>query len=384
MSRIYLDNAATSWPKPESVYSAVDQTQREIGVSVARGGYSSSVAAGKIVNRTRQSISELIGADDPRRIAFTGGCTDSLSTAIFGFLNQGDHAIATVVDHNSVVRPLLHLRDTGVIDLTIVGCDDEGLVQVEAIADAITPKTALVAVTHASNVLGTIQPVEQIGEICAANNVAFLLDAAQTMGHLPVDLKTINCQFLACAGHKGLLGPLGTGILNVCESVADRLRPLRFGGTGSERVDQGQPKTMPAMLEAGSINVPAIAGLHAGIAFIGSEEGRAGIQRSKQLATETCIALSKISGVRVFGPGADVPRMPVIAFSVDGYDSATIAGILDSSFEIQTRSGFHCAPLLHQSLGTEVDGLVRISMGHFNTAEEINNAVAAVREIAAG
>ncbi len=384
MPRIYLDNAATSWPKPESVYLAVDETLRSVGVSAARGGYSSSVEAGKIIKQTRQSVSRLIGVEDASRVAFTSGCTDSLSTAIFGFLKQGDHAITTTVDHNSVVRPLIELRDAGVIELTIVDCDEEGFVQSSAIADAITSKTTLVAVTHASNVLGTIQPAREIGEICSSREVAFLLDAAQTLGHLPVDVQSINCQFLACAGHKGLLGPLGTGILYCAPSVTDRLRPLRFGGTGSERVDQGQPTTMPAMLEAGSLNVPAIAGLGAGIGFLESAEGRAGVQRSKQLATDALCVISKIAGVGVFGPEPNVDRMPVIAFSVDGYDSATIAGIFDSSFQIQTRSGFHCSPLLHQSLGTDVDGLVRISIGHFNTAEQVEIAVAAIREIAAG
>ena len=384
MSRIYLDNAATSWPKPESVYLAVDQTQRSVGVSAARGGYSSSALAGKIIKQTRQSVGALIGSDDASRVALTSGCTDSLSTAIFGFLKQGDHAITTAADHNSVVRPLVHLRDTGVIDLTIVGCDGDGLVKAQSVSDAITPKTTLVAATHASNVLGTIQPVEEIGEICATNKVAFLLDAAQTLGHMPIDIKSIGCQFLASAGHKGLLGPLGTGVLYVCPSVSDRLTPLRFGGTGSERVDQGQPTTMPTMLESGSLNVPAIAGLGAGVDFLDSDEGRTGTQRSKSLSVKMISALSKIEGVRCFGPEPDVDRMPVIAFSVGGYDSATVAGILDSSFQIQVRAGFHCSPLLHQSIGTEVDGLVRISIGHFNTAEEIDIAVAAVGEIAAG
>lgn len=384
MSRIYLDNAATSWPKPESVYHAVDQTQRNVGVSAARGGYSSSALAGKVIKQTRQSVGSLIGAKDARQVALTSGCTDSLSTAIFGFLKQGDHAITTAADHNSVVRPLMHLRDTGVIELTIVGCDGDGLVQASAVADAITPQTALVAVTHASNVLGTIQPVEEIGEICASKKVAFLLDAAQTLGHMPVDVQTIGCQFLACAGHKGLLGPLGTGILYVCPTVTDRLTPLRFGGTGSERVDQGQPTTMPTMLESGSLNVPAIAGLGAGIDFLGSAEGQAGIARNQSLTEKMISALDKMAGVQLFGPESDVGRMPVIAFSVDGYDSATIAGILDSSFQIQTRAGFHCSPLLHRALGTDADGLVRISIGHFNTAEEIDIAVGAVGEIAAG
>ena len=179
---------------------------------------------------------------------------------------------------------------------------------------------------------------------------------------MPINVKALGCQFLASAGHKGLLGPLGTGILYVCPSVADRLTPLRFGGTGSERVDQGQPTTMPTMLESGSLNVPAIAGLGAGIDFVSSAEGRAGIERSSRLTAKMISALGKIEGVQLFGPRSDVARMPVIAFSIDGYDSATVAGILDSSFQIQTRAGFHCSPHLHQSIGTDVDGLVRFSI----------------------
>jgi len=229
-------------------------------------------------------------------------------------------------------------------------------------------------------VLGTIQPAEEIGEICAANKVAFLLDAAQTLGHMPIDIKSIGCQFLASAGHKGLLGPLGTGILYVCPTVTNRLTPFRFGGTGSERVDQGQPTEMPVMLESGSLNVPAIAGLGAGVDFLGSDEGRAGIEQSKHLTRNMISALNKIDGVGVLGPKPDVERMPVIAFSVSAYDSATVAGILDSSFEIQTRAGFHCSPLLHQSLGTDVDGLVRISIGHFTViaAEESSPPIVAL------
>ena len=384
MPRIYLDNAATSWPKPESVYLAIEQTQRNVGVSAARGSYSSSGEAAKIMKQTRQCVAELINAAAPTHVAFTQSCTDSLSTAILGFLKEGDHAVTTAADHNSVVRPLIHLRDTGVITLTVVDCDGAGLVTANAIADAITPQTTLVAVTHASNVLGTIQPVEEIGKICAAKKVAFLLDAAQTLGHMPIDVQNIGCQFLTSAGHKGLLGPLGTGVLYVSPTVTARLTPLRFGGTGSERVDQGQPTTMPTMLEAGSQNVPAIAGLGAGIDFLTSTEGETGITRSKQLTSQMLAALREINGVRVWGPEPGIDRMPVIAFSIAGYDSATVSGILDSSFGVQVRAGFHCSPLLHQTLGTDVHGLVRIGIGHFNTAAEIETAVVAIGEIAAG
>ncbi len=358
--------------------------QRTVGVAASRGGYSSSMQATQVVRQTRQRVAEFIGAKSAADLAFTSSCTDALSTAIFGMLNPGDHAIATVVDHNSVIRPLMHLRDTGVITLTVVDCNEQGLVAAKDIADAILDNTALVTITHASNVLGTIQPVEAIGEICRTRGVAFLLDAAQTLGHLPIDVRQIGCQFLAAPGHKGLYGPLGTGVLYVCPGVAERLQPLRFGGSGSERIDQGQPTTMPAMLESGSQNVPAIAGLGAGVEFTTSRQGADAIRHADELAAKALSGISRIGGVRVYGPAPGDQRIPVIAFSIKGYDSATVAGILDSSFQVQTRSGFHCAPLLHQRIGTDVDGLTRISVGAFNTVGDVTTAVDAIREMAGG
>ena len=279
MNRIYLDNSATSWPKPESVYTAVDQNMRAVGVSAARGSHAAALSADKIIKQARQRIAALINADHIDEIAFTNSGTDALSTAILGTLTAGDHAITSAADHNSVIRPLVHLRDTGVIELTIVDCDQNGFVSSESIGNAMKSNTKLIALTHASNVLGTIEPVQQIGQQCRDRGVLFLLDAAQTLGHMPIDVQAIGCDMLAAPGHKGLHGPLGTGILYVAAKAAQTLVPLRFGGTGSQRVDEGQPTKMPAMLEAGSLNVPAIAGLLAGVDFVTSS-GRPRTHRS--------------------------------------------------------------------------------------------------------
>lgn len=386
MSRIYLDNAATSWPKPEAVYQAVDQTQRAIGVSIGRGQHSESQQATRIVTKARRAIADLISAQDSHCIALMNSGTDALTTAIRGWVGQGDHVVTTAVDHNSVIRPLVHLKETGVIGLTVVDCDPRGVVAVENVRDAMTDQTTLVAVTHASNVLGTIQPVAEIGKLCETRGVALLVDGAQTIGHVDIDVNEIGCHLFAAPGHKGLLGPLGTGLLYVRPDIADRLTPLRFGGSGSEHIDQGQPTAMPSMLESGSLNVPAIAGLGAGVDFLLSPEGQDKSVNAVELTRMMREKLNAIDGIRVYGDGGDASLsadcLPMIALAFDGHDSATVAAILESAFGIQVRSGFHCAPLTHRSLGTEDGGLVRLSLGPFNTAAEIQVALSALSEIA--
>ena len=362
---------------------------RAVGVSSARGSHAAALSADKIIKQARQRIAALINAADVNEIAFTNSGTDALSTAILGTLNAGDHAITSAADHNSVIRPLTHLRDAGVIELTIVDCDQYGFVSADSIAEALKANTKLVALTHASNVLGTIQPVQQIGQHCTDHGALFLLDAAQTIGHIPIDVQTIGCDMLAAPGHKGLLGPLGTGVLHVTPKAAKTLVPLRFGGTGSQRVDEGQPTMMPAMLEAGSLNVPAIAGLLAGVDFVNSTDGQERIAACQPMLGTLLNGLRQIQGVSLFGQVDDGSqaesghgtRLPVVAFSVAGFDSTTVAGILDSSFQIQTRAGFHCAPRLHQSLGTDQDGLVRVSIGPFNSPDDIAAILAAITEI---
>ena len=382
MSQIYLDNAATSWPKPESVYQAVEHAMRQVGVSSGRAVYDSANNANQIVTQTRTSIASLINSPSADQIVFTTSGTDSLCTAILGLLKSGDHVVTTTADHNSVLRPLMHLQQLGTITLTIVDCDEAGVVAAVEVANAINENTRLVAVTHASNVTGAIQPVAAIGEACQERKVPFLIDAAQTIGHLPIDVQALGCQMLATPGHKGLLGPMGTGFLYLSDTIVDQITPLRFGGTGSQHVDATQPMQMPQKFESGSLNVPAIAGLGEGVKFVHSEVGEAMQEHVDELTEELRSGLSAIKGVKIFGPVNKSLRTGAISISIDGYDSQTVAGILDIEFEIQVRAGFHCAPLLHKALGTDQEGLIRFSPGIYNTSVDIEFAVGAIAEIA--
>ena len=382
MSQIYLDNAATSWPKPESVYRAVEHMMRQVGASSGRAVYDAANTSNEIVRKTRQSVAALINAPSADQIVFTSSGTDALSTAILGILKPGDHAITTVADHNSVLRPLMHLEQMGVITLTIVDCDDAGTISATDIGQTINDKTRLVAVTHASNVTGAIQPVVAIGDICQKRDVPLLVDAAQTIGHVAIDVQKIGCDMLGAPGHKGLMGPMGTGVLYLSERIVEQVSPLRFGGTGSQHVDAHQPTDMPQKFEAGSLNVPAIAGLGEGVRFAHSEVGEAMQEHTEDLMKELREGLAAIQGVKIFGPTEETERIGVTSISIVGLDSQTVAGILDVEFEIQIRAGFHCAPLLHKRLGTDQDGLIRFSPGPFNTSGDIEFAVGAVAEIA--
>ena len=382
MSQIYLDNAATSWPKPESVYQAVEHTMRQVGVSSGRAVYDSANTANQIVNQTRTAIASLINSPSADQIVLTTSGTDSLCTAILGLLKSGDHAVTTTADHNSVLRPLMHLQQQGTIELTIVDCDEVGAVSADEIAKAINNNTRLVAVTHASNVTGVIQPVAVIGEICQKRDVPLLIDAAQTIGHLPIDVQALGCDMLAAPGHKGLLGPMGTGFLYLSSKIVNEITPLRFGGTGSQHVDATQPTDMPQKYESGSLNVPAIAGLGEGVKFVHSEVGEALQEHVDELIEELRSGLNGIKGVKLFGPLEKSERTGVTSISIAGYDSQTVAGILDVEFEIQVRAGFHCAPLLHKALGTDQEGLIRFSLGPYNTSVDIEFAIGAIAEIA--
>ena len=319
MSQIYLDNAATSWPKPESVYRAVEHTMRQVGVSAGRAVYDSASTADKIVQQTRQSVADLISATSAKQIVLTNSGTDSLSTAIFGLLKPGDHAITTAADHNSVLRPLIHLQQQGIIELTIVDCDETGFVPATRIESAIREKTRLVVTTHASNVTGAVLLVAKIGAVCQKRGVVYLVDAAQTIGHLPIDVNSIGCQMLAAPGHKGLMGPMGTGVLYLSDEISDEVQPLRFGGTGSQSADASQPTTMPQKFEAGSPNVPAIAGLGEGVKFAHSEVGQAMQEHTDELMKELRAGLVAIKGVTIYGPDDESRHTGVISISIEGF-----------------------------------------------------------------
>lgn len=386
MERIYLDNAATSWPKPESVYAAVDHAQRVIGSPAGRGSSEQVVQAMRLVEQTRGLVAELINAPDRRNISFTFNGTDSLSTAIFGLLKKGDHVVTSVVEHNSVLRPLKHLESQSMIEATYVGCDQTGTFREDDVIAAIRPETRLVCLVHASNVTGSVQPIENIKRrIVETENdrALFLLDAAQSLGHLSIDVQKIGCDILAAPGHKGILGPLGTGVLYIAAEVSDQIGPFRFGGTGPAGSGEFQPTKTPEKFEAGNLNIPGIAGLNAGIKFLKSEQGIAANENLKRLSQLMLEGVEAIEGVKLQGLNSNENRVGVFSLLIEGFDCHEAAGILDSSASIQTRAGIHCAPMLHRALGTEASGgTLRLSPGVFSTAAEIEKALEVIAEIA--
>lgn len=381
--RIYLDNAATSWPKPEPVYQAVDRYQREIGAAAGRGAYSAGLQADRIVAAARRGVARLIGAGDPRQIVFTASGTDSLNLALHGWLRPGDHVVTTVAEHNSVLRPLRDLADSRQVAITRVSCDASGVVDPDDIRRALRPGTRLVALVHASNVTGAIQPACEIGEIARAHGAALLIDAAQTIGHIPLDVEKLKPDFLAAPGHKGLLGPLGTGMLYIRGGRESELRSFRQGGTGTRSQDDRQPDSIPDKYEAGNLNLPGLAGLAAAIEFLELETIEVIAAREAELATRLRRGFENIPGVTLFGPVEPKRRTGVVSVQIPDYDPQEAAMLLDSAFGIQVRGGLHCAPLMHQRLGAlDRGGTLRFSVGAFNTESDVDAAIAAVSEIA--
>jgi cysteine desulfurase / selenocysteine lyase len=381
--RTYLDNAATSWPKPEAVYQAVERFQREIGAAAGRGSYGEALESGRLVEMARSGVARLIAAGDPRRIIFTFNGTDSLNLALHGFLGPGDHVVTTKAEHNSVLRPLRELEEQAGVAVTRVDCDSVGQVDPDDIRKTIRPKTKLVAVIHASNVTGAIQPVAEIGRIARERGAALLVDAAQTLGHLPIAVDELGADLLAAPGHKGLLGPLGTGVLYVRPGLELSLHSFRQGGTGTRSEDDRQPESLPDKYEAGNHNVPGLAGLAAAVDFL-ETRGISVIRDHEIELLEPFLAeLKQIEGVKVFGPDKTESRVGVVSIRIEGYDPQEVAAMLDASYGIQVRPGLHCAPLMHKAIGSFAGGgTVRFSFSPFTTAEEIDAALTGVREIA--
>ena len=382
--RIYLDNAATSWPKPPAVYEAVDRHQRELGAAAGRAAYREAAEVERLVADARRGVARLIGVEDSSRVVFTLNGTDSLNSAIHGVVRPGDHVITTVVEHNSVLRPLRFLEETCDVKVTRVPCDAAGVVDPRDIEAAITPQTSLIAMLHASNVTGALQPAAEVGRIARERDVLLLLDAAQSIGHLPLSVDELNVDLLAAPGHKGLLGPLGTGLLYGRPGVENRLTPLRQGGTGTNSEDDVQPLRLPQKYESGNLNVPGIAGLGAGVTHLlgkGLDEVR---RRDERLTQRLLDGLAAIEGLTLYGPAQAAARVGVVSISIAGYDPQEVSATLDAAYRIQTRSGLHCAPRMHRALGTfEAGGTVRFSLGHFTTEQEIDTTIAALQEIAA-
>lgn len=365
---IYLDNAATSFPKPEQVYQAVNHALREVGASPGRGGHRRSLEAGRIMFLAREAVARLFSIPDSSRIIFTHSATGALNLALHGTLLAGDHVITTSMEHNSLLRPLHALRREGV-EITVVPAGPDGIVDPEQIRRAVRPATRILAVGHVSNVCGSIQPIAEIAAICRAAGALFLVDAAQSAGYINLDVVSTGIDLLAAPGHKGLLGPPGTGLLYVAPGVA--LRPTIEGGTGTSSTSEEQPLTMPDGFEAGTHNLPGIAGLKAGVEFI-LERGIDAIYRHEQsLIIEAEQLLNRIPGVTVYGPKDPGLRASVLSFNLAGIDASLLAAQLDHDFDIAVRAGLHCAPQAHRTLGTLPEGTLRISPGWSSTREEI-------------
>ncbi len=380
-NRIYLDHAATSWPKPEAVYAEMDRYAREVGAVAGRGAYAEAMEGERLVRRCRADIAGLLGESEPERIVFTQNGTDSLNLAIHGLLRPGDHVVTTVCEHNSVLRPLRFHQQKRDVRVTYVRCDGEGFVSPDDIAAAILPGTRLVAILHASNVTGAIQPAEEVGRIAAEREIPFLLDAAQSLGHLPISAKALHQPLIAAPGHKGLLGPLGTGILYIPPGLESRLESLKQGGTGTRSDEDLQPTSLPDKYESGNLNVPGIVGLGEGVRVA---VHRAHGNEERSLCRALLEGLAQIPGLTLYGPKSHVRRVGVVSFNLAGFEPQELAALLDSAYHIQVRAGIHCAPRMHQSLGTSPRGTVRISVSVGSTTyQDINTVIEALREIAA-
>lgn len=373
IKRIYLDNAATSWPKPESVYQAVDRYQRENGAALGRGATQWSTEVSRTFQQTRLQLARLIGANEANRIVFSLNGTDSLNLSIHGVLQAGDHVITSCAEHNSVLRPLHHMENESGVSVTRLPVDAHGFYDPDELRSAIGSSTKLVALTHASNVTGCIQPAGEIGKICRDHDLLFLLDAAQTVGHLELDVEKLQVDLLAAPGHKGLLGPLGSGILYVGPRAEAKIRPIRQGGTGTLSESATQPHGLPERLECGNHNVPGIIGLSAGLEYLHNRGINAIHQHEVELTDRLYEMLADQGDVSIQSPAES--RVGLISLTHDQFDPHDLATIMESSVGVSSRAGLHCAPLIHQSIGTfDRGGSLRLSVGPFNTEQDIETA----------
>jgi cysteine desulfurase family protein len=376
---IYLDNAATSFPKPEAVYQALDRFARQDLANPGRAGHKMALAAERALDDARHLLNQFFHGEGPERFIFTLNCTDALNMAFKGVLGEGDHVITTDLEHNSVSRPLRAMELAGRISLTRIRADGGGTANPDEFRRAITPRSRLIALTHASNVLGTIQPVAEVGKLAREKNLLFLVDAAQTAGVVPIDVQTMRLDLLAFPGHKSLLGPTGTGALYVGPRV--NLRAWREGGTGGDSASETQPREFPYFLEGGTPNVLGVAGLSAGVKYV-RERGIEHIRQHEMELIE-CLRsrLEEIGGYEVFGHRDPMQRVGTLSLRSAVLAAAELGGILDQAFDIAIRPGLHCAPYIHRSLGTFPEGTVRVSLGPFNTQQDIDHLVRALKEI---
>ena len=377
---IYLDNGATSYPKPDEVYAFMDSFYRGFGVNPGRSGYDLCMETGALVDTTRKMLADFFNGNDPNRLCFSYNSTDALNLIIYGMLKQGDHAITTTVEHNSVLRPLYHLSKFNGVEVDYMAFDNNGFVNPDDIKQKIKANTRLVIVNHASNVIGTVQPVDEIGRICREAGVPFAIDASQSAGKIPIDIEKSNIDVVAFTGHKSLLGPTGIGGLYVREGI--EIRHTRAGGTGVRSADRMHLEEYPYRLEYGTGNVVGIAGLHAGLKWL----ERKGINQIHQYEMKLTHMLRdgfrELDGVSMYCQEDLSDHIGVLSFNIDGMEALNTGTLLDGDHNIACRTGLHCAPLVHEQLGTDqIGGSVRVGIGPFNTENHINAIINAVGEI---
>jgi cysteine desulfurase family protein len=375
---IYFDNAATTLQKPPCVVQAVAEAMCSLG-NAGRGAHEGTLSAARVIYDVRAALAQLFGAESPERIAFTANSTQALNMAIKGILNPGDHVITTALEHNSVLRPLYELEDRGV-ELTVIPADSRGNIRYADFEKEIRPNTKALVTTHGSNLTGNLLDIGRIGAVARKHGLVYIVDASQTAGVFDIDVQKMGVDILCFTGHKGLLGPQGTGGLYVREGV--EVKPLLSGGSGVQTYLRKHPPQMPTALEAGTLNGHGIAGLGAAVRYLqetGLDTIRAAEQERMMRFYE---AVREIPGITVYGDFTDPNRCPIVALNVRDYDSGEVSDVLSEQYGIATRPGAHCAPRMHEALGTLQQGAVRFSFSHYNTKEEINIAVAALRELA--
>lgn len=375
---IYMDNAATTLRKPETVKKAVLSAFETMG-NAGRGASEPALDASRIIYAAREKLADFFHAESPSRMVFTANSTESLNIAIKGLLNPGDHVITTVLEHNSVLRPLFECRDRGA-ELTILGCDEKGNISYEEMEQAVRPETKAIICTHASNLTGNMVDLGEISEIAERHGLLFVVDASQTAGMWDIDVQKMGIDVLCFTGHKSMLGPQGTGGMYVRTGV--KIRPLLSGGSGIDTYNPHHPDQMPTALEAGTLNGHGIAGLGAAVSYL-QENGLDAIREKElMLMRRFYQGISGIEGVRIYGDFTTEKRSAIVSFNLRDYDSSEVSDELNMTYGIVTRPGAHCAPLMHQALGTVEQGAVRFSFSHYNTEEEVDIAIRAVKELA--
>jgi cysteine desulfurase family protein len=378
---IYLDNGATSFPKPNEVYESMDRFYRNFGVNPGRSGYDLCLEAGAVVEETRRRLTRFFNGKDPNRLCFSYNSTDALNLIIFGLLQKGDHAITTTLEHNSVLRPLYHLSKDSGVEVDYIPFDSRGFVDPGDFPKKFKPNTRLVVINHASNVIGTVQPVAEVGRLCRQRGIPLAIDASQTAGKVPIDIEAMNVDIVAFTGHKSLLGPTGIGGLYVREGV--EIRHTRAGGTGVRSAQRTHLDEYPYRLEYGTPNTVGIAGLQAGLKWIETRGLHSINDHEMRLTARLRDGLRSVDGVDLYVQEDLTDHISVFVFNVTGLVASDTATMLDVDHNIACRSGLHCAPLVHEGLGTDkIDGAVRFGVGPFNTDEDAETAIEAVREIA--